>query len=85
MSTVTGPGITNNLITFNHKPKKLKFILPGLRSFRLRVVSPTVRLLYIKNASTVIHSYCYIAKFADYVEAHELIYKVHDNYTSQHN
>ena len=27
---VTGPGITNNLITLNHNPKRLKFVLPCL-------------------------------------------------------
>ena len=27
---VTGPGITNNLITLNHKPKRLKLVLPCL-------------------------------------------------------
>ena len=27
---VTSPEITNNLITSNHKPKRLKFVLSGL-------------------------------------------------------
>ena len=29
-ASVTGPRITNNLITLNHKPKRLKFVLPCL-------------------------------------------------------
>ena len=30
VTTVTGPGITNNLITLNHKPRRLNFVLPCL-------------------------------------------------------
>ena len=44
---VTGPGITNNQITLNHKPKRLKFVLPCLvvqNTHTVRVTSNDVLL-----------------------------------------
>ena len=61
---------------------------------RILRILPLSHLLYYRPLKSQVfncyHSYCYIAKFADYVEAHKLtiktlIYKVHDNYKSQHN